>query len=215
MNPLPAAHAPRGIVLAAVCLTSLTLGCGTSAQLVDMWRDSSYAEAPLQKVLVVALTRDMLERRIMEDSFISSFADQGVTVTPSYQLFPDAPPRPEELEGVASKNEHDGVLVLTKAGRDEKEVYVPGYTETKKVVERKHWGVYEEHFEVIQHEGHTRTQVVVRMKGELLAAQDGRLLWTATSEVVDPSSREEFRRAVARAFSRELLDVALVGGPAS
>ncbi|MBZ0269980.1 hypothetical protein K8I85_17650 [bacterium] len=215
MNPLPHAHAARCFVLATLCLTSLTLGCGTSAQLLDMWRDSSYTEAPLEKVLVVALTRDTLERRVMEDSFVSSFADQGATVTPSYQLFPDAPPRPEELKGVASSSEHDGVLVLTRAGRDEKEVYVPGYTEKKRVVERNHWGVYEEHFEVIQHEGHTRTQVVVRMKGELLAAQDGRLLWTATSEVVDPSSREEFRGAVARTFSRELLDVELVAGPAS
>jgi hypothetical protein len=181
-----------------------------------MWRDTSYAEAPLEKVLVVALTRDALERRMMEDAFVTSFADQGATVTPSYQMFPDAPPRPEAVKDLASKDGCGGVLVLTRAGRDEKEVHVPGYTEKKKVVERTHWGVYEEHFEVIHHEGYTETQVVVRMKGELLAGEDGVLLWTATSEVVDPSSRKEFRGAVARSFSRELLDVKLVaGGPVS
>ncbi|GJM44138.1 MAG: hypothetical protein DHS20C21_09800 [Gemmatimonadota bacterium] len=215
MNQINETPATRWVVLAALCLASLTVGCGTSAQLVDMWRDSSYEGAPLENVLVVALARDRLERRVMEDSFVASFGEQGATVTASYQRFPDAPPRPDALKELAAEGECGGVLVLIRAGRDEKEVYVPGYTEKKKVVDYKHWGEYEEHLEVIHHEGYTETQVVVRMKGDLLAGKDGRLLWTGTSEVVDPTSREEFRNAVAKTFSRELLEAELVGRPAS
>jgi hypothetical protein len=95
-------------VLALLALSGLS-GC-ISTSLVEHWRDTSFAGPPLHKVLVVGVQKDGGRRRIWEDGMVAALQRQGVQAMPSYRVFPEKAPTPDELESIAAREGFDGVL---------------------------------------------------------------------------------------------------------
>ena len=175
-------------------------GCG-STKLINVWRDPSYTAAPLHKVMVVAMRKDQIRRRMWEDEFVAALnkRQSGTVATPSYQLFPNEVPDTLALEENTGEHGFDGVLVVARVERGTLTTDVSGYTTNEPVTEYKHkWKTYVTHYESVFHPGYTDTSTVVSVRTDLLLArEDGRLVWSGTSKAVDPASAEQFRKAVA------------------
>jgi hypothetical protein len=175
-------------------------GCG-STQLVNLWKDSSYNAAPLKKIMVVAMRKDQLRRRMWEDAFVSALRenDTGTVAVASYQLFPEGVPDTLEVREKPKEEGFDGVLVVARVERGTLKTDVPPYTTNEPVsVYKPRWNTYVTHYETVYHPGYTDSSTVVSVRTDLLLAQEeGRLVWSATSKSIDPASPDQFRNSVA------------------
>lgn len=96
------------VVITALVMSSLS-GC-VATSLVDQWKDPTYAGPPVHKVLVVGVQHDQGRRRVWEDAMVTALGKRGVQGEPSYQVFPDKAPKPEDLNSMATRDHFDGVI---------------------------------------------------------------------------------------------------------
>lgn len=182
-------------------------GCG-STQLVNLWQDPSYAVAPMKKILVMAMRKEPLSRRMWEDAFVSASAGKitGTVMVASYQLFPQEMPDPTAMDTLMAKQGIDGVLMVARTELDTLTEDMPGYTSDEQVTEYDpKWKTYVTRYEKVYHPGYTDTTTAVSVRTDLLLAQkQGQLVWSVTSQAVDPSSRDEVRTDVAGAAIKQL-----------
>ena len=177
------------IFLAACFIAALFSSCSTS-QLSDMWRDSSYNLGPMTNVLVIAVKKNAAHRRIWEDGFASDLEAHGVTVTPSYRLFPaDLPDTNQVIESVKG-NGYDGVIVVNKLETEISTSSRPGYVTKTPVYRYNQWSqAYYVRYEREYHAGATDTSKVVRHEVNVWTTKEGgRMIWAGTGSVLDPAS---------------------------
>ena len=188
------------LVVTAVGSLMLIGGCA-STQLVDLWKDPSYQAAPLKKIMIIAMPKDQTRRRIWEDAFVSALAEDkaGTVAIPSYQLFPDKLPDTLAIAEKTKEEGFDGVLVVARVESSKQKTNVPGYVSEEPVdVYRRRWGAYTTRWTTVYHPGYTEVQRVLSVHTDLLLPQEeGRLVWSATSKEIDPSSPSQFRGSVA------------------
>jgi hypothetical protein len=187
------------LILAASAVLMFVGGCA-STQLVNVWKDPAYQAAPLKKIMIIAMRKDQIYRRIWEDAFVTALKEDhvGTVAVPSYQLFPEDIPEPPAVQEKSKEEGFDGVLIVARVERDTVKTDVPGYITNEQVTEyNRKWGVYTTRYENVYHPGYTETQTVVSVRIDLLATQEeGQLVWSATSEDIDPSSSDQFRSYV-------------------
>jgi hypothetical protein len=195
------------LLSAAAFIAVAAIGCGTT-QLVNVWQDPSYRQAPLQKVMVIAMRKDQVRRRMWEDALVATLnkGQDNLLAAPSYQLFPNSLPDTTQLEQDLQDQGFDGVLLISRVRRRLVTSDVPGYTTTEaKTVYKKRWNTYVTRFDSVYHEGYTDTSRVIRVRTDLLLARDGgRMVWSGTSSAVDPSSPDAFRKEVASGVVKQL-----------
>lgn len=188
------------MIVAAVAAIMFISGCA-STQLVNVWKDPAYQAAPLKKIMVIAMRKDQLRRRMWEDNFVSALKEDkaGTMAIPSYQLFPDDIPDTLTLAEKTKVEGFDGVLVVARVESSQLKTDVPGYvTEEPVTVYRRRWGTYATRWETVYHPGYTEVQKVFSVRTDLLLpAEDGRMVWSATSKDINPGSPQQFRSAVA------------------
>jgi len=181
-------------ILACIAATGL-LGCASSG-LVNVWMDPQFAAPPMKKMLVIAMQPDIAKRRLWEDAFANALRQQGVTATPSYQLFAYELPDTNGIIAAVRENSYDGCIATVKLPSEIQTQDVPGYISDSLVTGYNPWtNRYYDYYERIYTPGYTETQTVVRHKIEVWNTRgQGALVWTATSEVLDPVSSEAVNR---------------------
>jgi hypothetical protein len=175
-----------------VCIAAVgASGCASSG-LVNVWMDPQYAENPMMNILVVAMKPDVARRRLWEDAFADALRQRGVTTTPSYQLFPNELPDTNGIIAAVRENNYDGCIVTVRLPSETLTQDVPGYTTDSLVVRYNPWSnLYYSYYQQVYTPGYTETQTIVRHKIEVWSTtRKGALVWTATSEVLDPTSRK-------------------------
>jgi len=122
----------------------------------------------------------------------------GTVAIASYQLFPDNVPDTLAVRLKTKEEGFDGVLVVARAQRDTLTNDVPGYTANEAVTKYSYrWNAYVTNFEDVYHPGYTETETTVSVRTDLLVPQgDGKLVWSVTSQSVDPTSADQFRNSV-------------------
>lgn len=208
----PRRLAPPLLLLLLLFLGALA-GCGGgSAALADVWADPAPPTPPPGNILVIAVRREAGPRRLWEDAVAGGLAARGVTATPSYRLFPDSVPDTAQVISAVQRERYDGVFVSYRPTRATATVQVPGHYETRPAT---YWGPwvrsYYTYWRDVYYPSYTVTSERVRTRNELWAtAPRARLLWTARSEAVDPSSTSETAKAVAKAVVGDLAKKGLV-----
>jgi hypothetical protein len=191
------------LLAGGLAVAALFVGC-SSTQLVDSWRDpasGTVPATPTRSVLVVAMNRDQVSRRIWEDEFVEAFGARQVAARAAYEIFPGGVPDTSAVLERVGADGYDAVLVVSRS-RAEKDV------EVVPVASAPRWGHYSWYYDRIQGPATVETTVKIQVNTEFLRAVKGdvRLVWAGTSETVDPSSRAALRNSVANAVVKELAD---------
>jgi hypothetical protein len=183
--------------LTALAIVALA-GCA-STELVNMWRDPAYPRTPLTSTLVVAMRRDAASRRNWEDEFVASLKSHGINATPSYTVFPDAAPDTAALANAVRGRGFDGVLVTHPLGATTEARYVPGYLNAEPVTYVNLWtGHYNMYYTQVYSPGYVEADRVVRYETEVWAVRGaGRLVWSGTTETLNPSSAQQVNEEIA------------------
>lgn len=189
-------------------LASVLLGCAARSQLYDMWVDPQPLAAPLENLLVIAMTREAPARRLWEDEFVSQLQENSTRAVPSYQLFESDVPDTNQIAAALAREGFDGVLIINRLPSQTETRYVPGYVTTEPVTRYNYWrGRYETRYREILHPSSVETSKIVRRQIDVCSAQDnGELIWTGTTETIDPTSPEMVRKDSAGIIVTELAE---------
>lgn len=197
-------HRPALMAVLSVVLMAFS-GCASSG-LVNMWRDPSFQAPPMGNMLVIAVKKNPVQRRMWEDGFTVELEKCGVVATPSYRLFPDALPDTQTVVTVVQDSGYDGVLVTTKLPTERNVLYVPGYSTVEPVLRPRGWrGAYYTYYRRVYYPGYTETETVVRYQTDVWTTQeDGHLIWSGTSESLNPTSGRAVNREITKLIVPEL-----------
>jgi len=197
---------PRTALIAGLAALALLGGCAASTELSDMWRDPDFQGPPLRNVVVIAMRRNSVQRRLWEDGFASEFDRYGVRATPSYKLFPEQLPDTSEMMGAIADRGFDGVLITRRAGTGTERHYVPGYVTARPVTYRSPWtGWYHTAWADVYQPGYVETDRLVYNDVELWDLRDeGGMVWAGTTHTVNPSSGQEVNHEISKVILPEL-----------
>ena len=67
----------------ALLALAVTAGCAAQSEMTNLWKDPSFTSGPMRNVLVVALRKDPVRRRMWEDAFVDELGARGLSATPS------------------------------------------------------------------------------------------------------------------------------------
>lgn len=102
-------------------------GCA-STELTAVWKDPVYQDQP-HRVLVYAVLKNQMRRRIFEDEFVLSFKNRGINAVPAYTVLPgEEPVNKEVLEEKLKSRGFDALLLTQVTGTRTELVQVPGMT---------------------------------------------------------------------------------------
>jgi hypothetical protein len=197
-------------------LISLLGGCATSG-LVDKWYDDTGLTAPLGRILVIAVRKDEVKRRIWEDAFTGELAGRGVAATSSYRLFPGTPPDTNQIAATVKSVGIDGILVIRKLPTEKDQHYKKGGLSIKQddiydaedvPYMKRYWSDYD----LVVHPGYVDTQtVVVRAIDVVTTGKNGHVIWSATSRTPDPGSIVDIQKRIAGLVVSELVRRKVIG----
>ena len=193
-----------GVVLC--CFFALMAGCASS-ELVDMWSDSSFQSPPLNKMLVISVIKNSVQRRMWEDAFSNELAIHSVAATPSYRLFPDALPDTNQIIQIVQKNVFDGILVYRKLPSETRTHYRQGFglSEHNMVYDHFSQRFVVSYYRDTEYAAYTDSQKVdIRVIDVWSTKNEGQIIWSAKSMTPEPNLIQEVRSGIVKLVLSEL-----------
>ena len=110
---------------------------------------------------VIAIRKNAIQRRIWEDAFAIELEKYAAKATPSYTLFPDAPPDTGRVIAAVQANGFDGILVILRLPSEKDLQYIHGNISSEQ--DRRYnfyWQRYWSYYREIEHSGYLDSQTV-------------------------------------------------------
>jgi hypothetical protein len=194
------------------CFLFVMAGC-SSSQLVVIWSDPSFQTPPLNKMLVISVGKNPVQRRIWEDAYSEELTNHSVAATPSYRLFPDAVPDTDQVVKIVQSNGFDGVLVNRRLPPETKAQYVAPYvTKEKDMSTYLNNERFVTYYRDIEHAGYVDSEKVdIRAIDVWTTKNDGQLIWSATSKTEEPNSVEAVRPEIVKLVISSLAHRNIIG----
>ena len=192
-------------VAACCAFVALFPGC-SSSRLTNEWRDPSFHGPPMGNVFVVCMKKNPIRRRLWEDGLVAELSEHRVVATASYRLFPDAIPDTDQIDDVVKERNYDGVLIVTKLQTQTTTRYIAGDTRTVPATRydrltRSYYTVYRQ----VQDSGYVETDKLVRHEIDVwTTSEGGRMIWSGTGEILDPTSGQDIRNEITGLIIPEL-----------
>jgi len=193
------------------CLIILIESCSSSV-LVVVWNDTSYHESPLNKILIIAIRKDSVQRRIWEDAFVGELSKHGVKATSSYDLFPKVLPVTNQIIQTIQGNNFDGIL-MTRLLHKETEIHYVESSLTSEVKSKysPFRKIYSTYYQDVQHPEYVDSQKVnYRTIGVWAIRYRERIIWGATSNTPERNSVEAVRSDIADLVIPQLVRNAII-----
>ena len=192
---------------AATLLASfISLFCG-STQLSHMWRDASYTAGPLKKILVVAVRKDQLRRRTLEDGFATALSWHGVDATPSYQLIATILSDTSFIDSVAKQGNFDGIMLVGRASAKITEGVTASSETTSPDSPSQQWGgSYSEYYDHEYYPGYPIFNETVKDEIKIWAIRGrGRMIWSGVGEIHKSGQGEDVSGEIISIIVKELV----------
>lgn len=183
-------RAPRSIVWIALVSLAAAGGCAPTTRMLTSWSAPDFRQGSVEKVLVLAVARDVSIRRSYEDTFVRTLEKHGYAAVPSYLWIPEMP---KELDKalIAQKVKENGVThVLATRLVDQKTVRTytpPSYATVGVAPYYPGWyGSYYSYWSVgystVMTPGSVTEEQVVSLETNLYDASEEKLIWTGITE---------------------------------
>jgi hypothetical protein len=183
----------------------LIVGCASS-ELVDIWSDPTFQAPPLNRMLVISVSKNPVQRRLWEDAFSSGLSSHAVSATPSYRLFPDGVPDTNQVLQTVQSNAFDGILVLRRLPPEANPQYAEGYVTTEQSMRYDRRGQrFVTYYRDVARAAYIDSQKVdIRSIDVWATKSEGQMIWSATSETPEPNVVQEVRPEIVKLVMAEL-----------
>jgi hypothetical protein len=177
----------------------VTTSCATT-KLSSVWKDSTYTGGVLKKVMVVGLSDNLRNRKMFEEVFTKAFRDNGLEAIPSLSVILLAKDlNRDTIKDEAERRGIDAILVTHLSDIKEEEVhYEPLDYEI-------YFYQYYRKVQQYDYAPQSYTQIKdVQMKSNLYETKTEKLIWSASSETIDPKSVNEVIGSLCKAVLESL-----------
>lgn len=178
------------LILLLVCL-GIASGC-SSTKLVDSWSDPNLVEKPLERILVLGVMRDDMQRRVYEDGFVKRLSKRGVVGIAGYTVMPNREDYDEkdEIKAAVQTTQADAALIARLVAVDKEEQYIPpSYRHTPSIGYRR--GLYDFYgmsYHLTYEPGRTITNTIVQLETTVFDTKTEKMIWTGATRSSNPSS---------------------------
>lgn len=189
----------------------LLISACSSTTLVQSWQEPTFAGPAMQKVLIMGLFHDPLDRRFFEDEFADKFSASGVQAVPSYTLIPNPEDFDEEKEVAAAVKQAgvDAVLIAELKALDKEEKYVPprvDWAPGPRMYGGGFYGHYYQSYQTVYRPGYKKLDTIARVETTLYTTADNKLIWAGKTESMNPDSRQKAIKDIAQALTKDMKD---------
>lgn len=204
----------------AFAVLLLVAGCA-STYIASTWRDPEDKGGPIKKLLILVISRDDAIRKLAENRAVQSMPP-GTVGVPSYTMFAKLDPDEEKVKARLIKDGFDGVLVSRLASHEKSEQYVPPqtyiapsyfpmYGVPPAPYYRSFYGYYPYAYSYYVSPGYTTETQRYVVETLLYRLPEGKPVWSAVSETVDPASKIVLVNEILRIVGQELRKQHLIG----
>ena len=191
--------AATACALAVVAASAKTKMVGTT--------DNAPAEPAPKKILVLAVASDPITRAAYEDVIAGELSLRGATAVASHTSFPELPKERGPFEAQLKKEGFDAVTISRLVGSDIKAKVKEGHESYETTYQGMDWwGGYWYTYEKVFVPGYLETERRVRAQTDLWRTSDGggKLVWSGTSETLDPRNAAQAAREVGAAIAKAM-----------
>jgi hypothetical protein len=199
--------------LAAGVASALTIGWAIAQTKIVTTEGDKSQETPPRKILVVAVASDPVTRESFEDVIAGELALRGATAEASHRSFPDLPKERGPFEAKLKADGFDAVMVTRLVGSSDKAKVKEGYTTWATDYQGMgYWGAYVYTCQQVFVPGYLETEKRVRARTDLWRTSDGdgRIVWSGTSETLNPRTAAQAAREVGSAIAKALAKAKLI-----
>ena len=199
----------RALVILAIT-AGLALTAGKSTKLVFTWLNPSYNGAHFKNIMVLGINgRASIRAEFEKHQLGAAIARPGIQCSPSYSLIP----RPtgtlvdmNDLRNVVSGQNIDAIVASRLVKVDKTVTYIPGQAYPMYPVYGTFYGYYGAIYPVVYSPDYLRVDKTAQVETNFYsaAAPDGVLVWTGTSDTVNPKSPNKAIDALSKIIVKEL-----------
>jgi hypothetical protein len=201
----------------AICCAWLIAACA-STQMTSVWRDSQYTGGPLKKIAIIAVAKDDLTRRKVEDETARNLAGGRTQIVPSYTVIEKLVKDATVIRDALLARGFDGALVARLAAVVEDKTYRPPATYVAfggpYMGAGPAFGTFGDYYgyayTVAYDPGYTRVDTRVVVETILYKLPEAKPIWTGTTESMNPNSREELVEKIGRLIGKDLRSEKLI-----
>ncbi|MFZ5570275.1 MAG: hypothetical protein ACOZF0_07715 [Thermodesulfobacteriota bacterium] len=196
------------LAMAVFLLVAGITGCSTTTQLYSVYKDAEYKDGPVKKLLIVGIFDKPAKRKLFEETFVREFKNEGVAAVASSAVMPlDQQITKETLKAKALELGLDTVMVTHLLGVDKDEVYDPSGDQW---IPRSYYygfGTYYTYVTTyVYYPDYYSEHVFVRLETNLYSAATEKLIWSVSSETMDPKTAAEVLEPMCRVLLMNLHD---------
>ena len=190
-----------------IALFALSACNKTKTSIPLSWRNPAIDNTVFKKLFVIGVGEDEVGRRLFEDTFASSLAEQGTTAQASWGSLPQSTQLTEEqIRGAIDGGNFDGVLITRLLGVDQSQQYVPPSTHTVPTAYHGYgyYGYYGTSYAVVHEPGYFKTNTTFRLETNLYSVATSDLVWSGQSETLNPESLSDVIDSMTLAVAKKL-----------
>jgi hypothetical protein len=189
--------------LALLVLGIFLSGCSSSTQIMGSWKSPEIAAQNYQRIVVAALTDNVLARQEVENDLQAQLQQRGIEATRSIDLFPPSASKAGAdvnllLERI-KENGHDAILTAALVDEQTESRFVPGNMGYHPMSRFMWYGSFRGYYNfwhpTLYQPGYYTEDKVYYLETNLYDADNDRLVWSAQSKSYSPRS---LRRAASK-----------------
>ena len=170
-------------------------------------------EAPPRKILVLTVAVDPISRASYEDVIAGEVSLRGANAVASHLAFPELPKERGPFEEKLRADGFDAVMISRIVSSEDKIKMTEGHTSYATDYQgTDYWGGYWYTYEKVFVPGYLEKEKRVRVRTDLWRASEGKgqLVWTGTSETLNPRTAAQAGREVGVAVAKALAKAGLI-----
>jgi len=204
------------IIIAALFSIS---ACSTQTKLYERWHDKEYFGPKLEKVLVLGVFKDDLQRRMFEELFTSEVDAEGKNAIAGYTLMPEDKDfdSKEDIARAVKKVGADSVLITSYKGVIEKQRevasrvdYVPRMGMSYGRYGYGYRGYYGSTYATVYRPGYTVVDKIVQLETRVYSVKNEKLVWAGKTKTVNASSAEDIVEELVQIIIKDMKESALI-----
>ena len=199
----------RNALLIIALAAGLSMLGFNATKLLFTWMNPNYSGAQFKNILVLAINGRASIRAEFEDQLSAAITRPGIQAIPSYSLLPrpDATPIDmNQLRDVVQGQHIDAVVASRVVKRSKTVTEIPGQVYTPYPYYGTFYGYYQTVYPVVYTPGYLQVEKTAQIETNFYstAKSDGELIWTGTSDIVNPRTPTKGVDALVKILIQEL-----------
>lgn len=180
-------------IVTLAILGAAAISAGKSSKLVFTWKNPTFSGGSFKNILVLAMNGKASSRADFEDQMVAGITRPGIQAVPSYSLLPRPEATPinmDDLKGVVEGQNFDAVIVSRMVKYDKTITTVPGQEYPLYAYYGTFYGYYGALSPVVYAPDYLQADTQVQIESNFYSTMkpEGELVWTGTTDSVNPKS---------------------------